>query len=59
MDRIYKTIIVDNDKYCIQILQTLIEEHFPHLKIESTFTDPTKAGATKDEPQKLDIQLKK
>jgi len=23
------------------------------------FTDPTKAGATKDEPQKLDIQLKK
>lgn len=63
MSRSYKTIIVDNDKYCVQILETLIQEHFPQLKIESTFTDPTKARAYLKENEcdllLLDVQMPK
>ncbi|MBK9401218.1 MAG: response regulator transcription factor [Bacteroidetes bacterium] len=63
MNSEFKTIIVDNDKYCIQILETLIQENFPDLKIDATFTDPQKARVHLKEKEcdllLLDVQMPK
>jgi two-component system LytT family response regulator len=38
-----KTIIVDNDKYSIDILESLLTEYFHEIQITEKFTDPIKA----------------
>lgn len=38
-----KVVIVDDEKYCIEVIETLIKEYFPSVEILGTFTSPAEA----------------
>jgi two-component system LytT family response regulator len=38
-----RTIIVDDEEHCIDVLETLIKRHLPILEIVAVYSDPEKA----------------
>lgn len=61
VNRTISTVIVDDSPHAINLLETLIEQNFPQLKLEQSFSDPLKAKsfleANSCELLLLDVQM--
>ncbi len=41
-----KTVIIDDERFCIEVLESLLLSHYPDIQIIGTFTDPSLAIAS-------------
>ncbi len=42
-DPMIKTVIIDDEKFCIEVLESLLTTHYPDIQITGSFTDPIQA----------------
>lgn len=38
-----KTVIIDDEKFCIEVLESLLNTHYPDIQLTGAFTDPVQA----------------
>ena len=38
-----KTVIIDDEKFCIEVLESLLNAHYPDIQLAGTFTNPAQA----------------
>ncbi len=42
-DSMIKTVIIDDEKFCIEVLESLLTKHYPDIQLTGSFTDPIQA----------------